>query len=311
MPRPRATGGTAPELVMLAEMENARVLAGLLQALSWGKDQLVTCQISVGGVRFTVDENKLMQGSVYVKKGLFRRYEAHPERDRPDDEDNELDDFATADTQADQRSAFFRVRLSVLIECVTIFGTNNALTGPLLSMAYAGYGNSLVLMIGENDMLTDCGISTIPLDPSGQARLNVEFRKGKVTCKAVMSTPELTAGFNEIDWNSSAVTLTISPSAPHFVVATSTAFGSCEITYPRTAFSTPVEAASAQTNKYKTSLIQPAIKCLFGKNGPDIRHTSIRMNSHGMLNIVHMVHYDGGREPSMVEFFVRPEYEDA
>lgn len=149
----------------------------------------------------------------------------------------------------------------------------------------------------ENGVVTNCGLKTLEPDPIH----SFNFRAVPIYNKVIVDADHLRDAFNELDWSSPHVNVVLTPEPPYFRLSTSGPSGSCQIDYPKEQFET-FECEQTQSNNYKLSLIQPAVKALTVAN-----KTQIRMNETGVLSFQHMIKND--TKFTFVDFFIAPEDE--
>jgi cell cycle checkpoint protein len=262
------------EFIFLAKIDNARVISSILQTLNTKKDQLATVTISKLGIKFTIEIAQSLQGSALLQQELFQEY-----------------NFTEGEAQKEQ----FQVNLSILLDCLNIYGIST--TFPALQIAYKGYGHPLLLMLEENDVLTDCGIRTLDAEPL----MNFNLRGAPIISKVIMNAESLKDAFGELDWNNTSVNWSISPNIPYFRLTTDGVGGSCQVDYPKDSEVFEVyECQQIQEFVYKMKILQPCIKAL-----ANAKKTLIRINQDGLLAFQHMIQAEDGAT-SFVDFYVVP-----
>eukprot|EP00002_Diphylleia_rotans_P026848 TRINITY_DN536_c0_g1_i9.p1 TRINITY_DN536_c0_g1~~TRINITY_DN536_c0_g1_i9.p1 ORF type:complete len:307 (-),score=61.06 TRINITY_DN536_c0_g1_i9:1119-2039(-) len=277
---------TEPEsqFVFLCKLDYARIMANLLQALNWRKDQFLTIQATPMGIKFIVEDGKCLQVSTYLSDRFFQDYKFWP----------------SPETYGEHVE--FRVLFSVMIECLNVF-TSTGSSGPIgtpvvLQMAYAGHGQSLLLMLEENEVITDCAIRTIEAEPL----LNFNFRSPNLPNKVVMQSDKLRDAMNELDWSATLLEFTLSPEFPSFRMCTDGAAGSCEVVYPKESeVFESFESTEGQTYMYRLASIQPIVKAMAIS-----KKTLIRINEDGLLSFQLLVLHDTGQK-SFIDFCTLPQ----
>jgi len=268
------------EFIFLAKIDNARVIASILAPLVYKKEQIATIKITKTGIKFTVEQSRTLQGNAFLQEALFQEYNYHGE----------------------SVSEEFGITLSVLLECLNIFGTSPSF--PALQIAYKGYGHPLLLMLEENDVLTDCGLRTIEVEQTDYPVFNL--RATEIFTKIIIKSESLRDAFNELDWSNSTVILKVSPSAPNFRLSTSGTGASCQVDYfQESEVFESFECKQAQSFEYKLKLLQPCIKALAVS-----KKTQVRINTDGLLSLQHMIQTEDG-QLSFVDFFIVPQELDA
>jgi hypothetical protein len=124
--------------------------------LPFGQTKMAIVTITSAGIRFTVEESKSFQGVAILEADIFQEY------------------LFTGQTEE------FKINFGILMDCLNIFGSTNSLVG--LQMAYGGYGQSLILILEENGVLANCGLSTLE---AGEAQ-NFNFRGSPIPSRVIM-----------------------------------------------------------------------------------------------------------------------------
>ena len=83
------------------------------------------CVIDKNGFRFTVQKSNCLQANVYLKKEIFTRFECEGNHQ-------------------------FGINLSLLLECLKIFGTSSG-NQIALQITYAGEGHPILLQMVDGD----------------------------------------------------------------------------------------------------------------------------------------------------------------
>ncbi|XP_013916669.1 PREDICTED: cell cycle checkpoint protein RAD1 [Thamnophis sirtalis] len=85
--------------VLVATLDNVRNLSNILKAIHF-KDHATSFATS-NGLKVTVENAKSLQANAFIQAGIFQEFVVQEE------------------------SVMFRINLSVLLDCLTIFGTNS------------------------------------------------------------------------------------------------------------------------------------------------------------------------------------------
>jgi len=238
--------------------------------------QIATVTLTSAGIKFTVEESKSLQGTAFLEADFFQEYKLN-----------------TAEEEIEQ----FRINLGIMMDCLSIYGSG-ASGFVALQMAYAGYGNQLLLMLEEQGVVTNCSLKT--LEAEELAHFN--FRGAQISNKIIMEAEYLKDAFNELDWSSTEVTLLISPDPPHFRLTTSGPSGSCQVDYPKDSeVFEAFECDVLSSNTYKLSNLHPAVKALSLS-----AKTQLRVNELGVLSLQHLIKNED-KNMSFVDFFIKPE----
>ncbi|XP_039203798.1 cell cycle checkpoint protein RAD1 [Crotalus tigris] len=269
---------TQPEIckeqnVLVATLDNVRNLSNILKAIHF-KDH-ATCFTSSNGLKFTVENAKSLQANAFVQAGIFQEFVVREE------------------------SVMFRINLSVLLDCLTIFGTNSLPgTQTALRMCYQGYGYPLTLYLEEGGVVTVCKIKT----QEPEEILDFDFCSTNVVNKIILQSEGLREAFSELDMTSEVLQITMSPDKPYFRLSTFGNAGSTHLDYPKD--SDLIEAFhcnETQTNRYKISLLKPSIKALALSC-----KVSIRTDNRGFLSLQYMIRNEDG-EICFVEYYCCPD----
>lgn len=153
--------------------------------------QFGTLQASDDGLLITVEQGMSIQATLFIAPAFFAEFYV-------------------------QGSQNFSVKISVLAECLSLFG----LADCGIKMMYKGEGSPLLILLEPHDdeqVSTECAIKTTnvdepmeyELDPNSSS-LNTLFMRG----------PDLSNIFHELDKAAEEYEFTISPLKPHFKIAT-------------------------------------------------------------------------------------------
>ncbi|KAM3848793.1 cell cycle checkpoint protein RAD1 [Vipera latastei] len=259
--------------VLAACLDNVRNLSNILKAIHF-KDH-TTCFASSNGLKFTVENAKSLQANAFIQAGIFQEFVVQEE------------------------SVMFRINLSVLLDCLTIFGTNSLPgTQTALRMCYKGYGYPLTLYLEEGGVVTVCKIKT----QEPEEILDFDFCSTNVVNKIILQSEGLREAFSELDMTSEVLQITMSPDKPYFRLSTFGNAGSTHLDYPKD--SDLIEAFhcnETQTNRYKISLLKPSIKALALSC-----KVSIRTDNRGFLSLQYMIRNEDG-EICFVEYYCCPD----
>lgn len=261
--------------IFTAKLDNSRNLSNMLKAVHF--KEIATVFLSANGLKITVEEGKYVQASAFVQHSVFQEYNFHED------------------------SATFQINLTVLLECLHIFGASSSKEGgshTALKMCYAGHGSPLKLLLAEDDgVLTDCCINTH--EPEELADFN--FSSSNVTNKIIMKSIALKDTFQELDMTSEYIQILMSPDTPYLRISTYGNTGSTHVDYPSNSdMIEAFECTKTQSNRYKTSLLKPSTKCLLPSN-----KVSMRMDQNGFLSLQYMIVNEDG-QICFVEYLCSP-----
>ncbi|XP_009466391.1 PREDICTED: cell cycle checkpoint protein RAD1-like, partial [Nipponia nippon] len=121
--------------VLAASLDKACHISSLLRAVHF--QDHTTCFAMANGLRVTVEDTKCIQANAFIQAEILQEFAAQEE------------------------SVMFWINLSVLLNCLTIFGISSLPgTSTALRMCYHGYGYPLMLFLEEGGVVTVCKINT-------------------------------------------------------------------------------------------------------------------------------------------------------
>ncbi|CBF75758.1 hypothetical protein AN3620.2 [Aspergillus nidulans FGSC A4] len=201
--------------IFTAVSSNANQLYTLLHCISFAQN--ATVQITPDGIRFSVEEGRVVQGLAFLDKALFTTYTFHP----PTGVNNEHDTFM--DTEPDGANyPCFVVSLSALLETLKIFGigdsssastsraasvqpptasASNAFTAPALllnrscTFQYLTDGSPLTVTLTETGVKTVCELTTYEPD---EGDLEIPFQRDGIVMKIIMRSAWLHNAITEL-----------------------------------------------------------------------------------------------------------------
>ncbi|MBN3322138.1 RAD1 protein, partial [Atractosteus spatula] len=263
------------QYVLVASLDNVRSLSNILKAISFKDHSLFTA--TPNGLKVTVEDSKCLQANAFIQAEIFQDY------------------FIKED------SVGFTVNLTVLLDCLTIFG-GNVVPGvtTALRMCYGGYGYPLTLFLEEEGVVTVCKINTMePEDP-----IDFDFCSTNVTNKVILQSDSLREAFSELDMTSEVLQITMSPDKPYFRLSTFGNAGSAHYDYPKDSDMMEFfQCSQTQTNRYKMSLLKPSTKALALSC-----KVSVRMDNRGFLSLQYLVRNEDG-QICFVEYYCCPDEE--
>ncbi|XP_053304109.1 cell cycle checkpoint protein RAD1 [Spea bombifrons] len=261
------------QYVLTCSLDNVRNLSNILKAIHF-KDH-AACFATSNGLKVTVENSKCLQANAFIQAGIFQEFNVSEE------------------------SVVFRINLTVLLDCLTIFGASS---GPAIStalkMCYKGYGYPLTLFLEEGGVVTVCKIQT----QEPEETLDFDFSSTNVVNKIILQSEGLREAFSELDMTSDFLQITMSPDKPYFRLSTFGSAGSAHLDYPKD--SDLIEAfqcSQTQTNRYKISLIKPSTKALALSC-----KVSIRTDNRGFLSLQYMIRNEDG-QICFVEYYCCPD----
>lgn len=304
--------------VLSAVSTSVRQLCHLLSCIRFADK--VQISITSDGITFSVEEARVMQGSIFLDKAMFTSFVYTPSAE--DGEDS---------------PPVFQVSLPALVETLNIFGASEAsskfsrseedeyasnirphrndpfsnqtlgMTG-VCRLAYAGIGEPFQIILEESGVTTTCnlvtyeseGIEEIPFDKQAlEAKIILQARFLHDAITEISSMTALSAG------PGSRLKVLASPRPPYFSLSSAGVLGSAavEFTKSRELLET-FSVAGRWVQYYKFDLIKQAQGAM--KMASKV---SFRGDSQGVLSLQFMVEAEGGAV-SFVDFRFVPSIED-
>ncbi|KAH0542144.1 hypothetical protein FGG08_003444 [Glutinoglossum americanum] len=334
-----ANGDNAP--IFTAASSSARQLFLLLRCVGFAAKAQV--QITKEGLRFTVEESRVMQGLAFLDKALFTTYNYLPppsslaNQQTAAESNAEAEDDGSGDDENDNPS--FQISLYALLECLQIFGVDSrerswgnngrdgvsnfsragsiarggsvfdnrtlGMTG-VCRLSYAGTGAPFCLILEEAGVTTTCELVTY--EP--EIHYDIPLRRDALSQKIIMKASWLHDAINELSSTSpTRLTITASPQAPYFALSATGPLGSATVQFSRDPQLLETFVVTQRcVNTYKYSLIKAASRAMAIAS-----KVSIRGDDVGVLSLQFMIEVEGGGV-SFVDFrfvpFVAQEGED-
>lgn len=300
--------------IFTAVSGSARQLSQLLRCINIAPKAQV--QISKEGLRFTVEESRVMQGLAFLEKSLFTTYNYSP----PINIDNEEADEAPV----------FQISLSSLLETLQILGINDVKDRwSNRDPAYGGVTGSLVRggpaaafekrALGMNGMcrlsyhasgdplcviLEEAGVTTtselVTYEPEFEE--DIPLQLDALAHKIIMRARWLYDAISELSSTSpTRLTIVASPTAPFFTLSSNGPLGSAMVEFSKSPELLETFQVPRRTvNTYKFSLIEAASRAMAIAS-----KVSIRGDEQGVLSLQFMIEVDGGGV-SFVDFHFVP-----
>lgn len=317
--------------IFTAVSGSARQLFQLLRCISFAPKAQV--QISKEGLRFTVEESRVMQGLMtiifehrdhtdtllglaFLEKSLFTTYIYAP----PVNLDNEEEAEAPA----------FQISLSALLETLQIFGINDVkdrwshrdqayggVPGSFIRgdpavafgnrplgmngmcrLSYHASGDPLCIILEEAGVTTTCELVTY--EPEFEE--DIPLQLDALAHKVIMRASWLYDAINELSSTSpTRLTIVASPTAPYFTLSSNGPLGSAMVEFGKSPELLETFQVPRRTvNTYKFSLIKAASKAMAIAS-----KVSIRGDEQGVLSLQFLIEVDGGGV-SFVDFHFVP-----
>lgn len=292
-------GGAADELadtaVLFGRLENVRPLVDALSciysAAHKSQDVVISAQAS-GGIRFAVEEPGCLLASVIIPGRAFAAFEC--------------------------RDAGVRIRLnlSLMLDCLNIFGGGGERDAAGVRISYGGVGHPLVLQLYDSDAVTLCELTTIDADAYDET--DFQFLSHAIVNSAIVGSEALRDAISELDYaGSTTAELRLAPRRPRFRFqspASTTAAADddggddddaqCTVELPD-----PTDRSSDTFQTFSSSAAQAAVYRL-GHLTRAVRalglseSSKVQMNAQGMLSLMCRMREGGGGERCFVEFLV-------
>ncbi|XP_023563244.1 cell cycle checkpoint protein RAD1 [Octodon degus] len=257
----------------VASLDNVRNFSTILKAIHF-RDH-ATCFTTKNGIKVTVENAKCVQANAFIQAEVFQEFLVQEE------------------------TVVFRVNLTVLLDCLSIFGSN-PMPGTLtaLRMCYQGYGHPLMLFLEEGGVVTVCKINT----QEPEETLDFGFGNANVTSKIILLSEGLREAFSELDMTSEVLQITISPDKPYFRLSTFGNAGSSHLDYPKDCdLMETFQCNQTQVNRYKLSLLKPSTKALVLSC-----KVSIRTDDRGFLSLQYLIKNEDGHT-CFVDYYCSPD----
>ncbi|KAF3491845.1 checkpoint clamp complex protein Rad1 [Arthroderma uncinatum] len=242
---PVITMDTSSAPVLSAVSTSVGQLYTLLKCIGFSRQASV--QITPQGIRFSVEEGRVLQGLAFLDKALFTSYIFNVRNvDNGVTQPEEDGDFF--DTSLYPR---FTISLSALLETLQIFGINdssqgpnqminatntqsiNAFSTPALGMhhsctiSYLRKGSPLCITLAEGGITTTCELTTYEIEDSSldstPGEFDIPLQRDAIVFKIIMRSTWLHNAIVELDSTSPTVlSLSASPNkAPFFALSAS------------------------------------------------------------------------------------------
>ncbi|XP_012373311.1 cell cycle checkpoint protein RAD1-like [Octodon degus] len=154
----------------------------------------------------------------------------------------------------------FQANLTVLLYCLSIFGSNPMLgTLTTLQMYYQVYGHPLMLFLEEGRMVTVCKINT----QEPKETLDFAFEDANGISKIILLSEGLCEEFSELDMMSEVLQITVSPDQSYCRLSSFGNAGSSHLHYLKDCdLMETFQCNQTQVNRYKLSLLKPSTTAL-------------------------------------------------
>ncbi|GAB5358062.1 hypothetical protein AAMO2058_000426800 [Amorphochlora amoebiformis] len=258
---------------------NSEYITTILSVLQMEKDkQAAVFLLTKEGIKVTVEKDKILQASAYMKSSIFQEYKLVGGR------------------ESDRE---FRTDLSVLLECLQIFGE-----GSHIRIQYGGHGENLDIILESEGIITECAIRTI----EGPKPLDFNFRSSILLNQASMKSRFLRECFAELDIpGASRVEVVMTPSEPFLSMRADGDSIAVKIEFPNDELSEVFDHFQCEqysSNRYNAGLIQMCAKSL--ARIPKMDTTMIQVNAEGMLKLQHIISGKDG-STNFISYLIVPD----
>ncbi|KAI9648588.1 checkpoint clamp complex protein Rad1 [Ciborinia camelliae] len=292
--------------IFKAVSSSTRQLFQLLNTIRFAPK--VQVQISTQGIRFAVEESRVMQGIVFLDKALFTTLnctlpEPDPEEDQDDVSSNDL--------------PLFQISLSALLETLQIFGAAdaftsrfskpendgynsnirpnrpNAFSNQALGMAgvcrfsYAGTGSPFSIILEEAGVITTCNLNTYEPESSEE----IPFQRDAMQVKIIMQARWLFDAIQELNSTSpNRLDILALPSKPFISLSASGHLGSASVDFSKgRELLETFTVKERWSQSYRFDMVKAA-----GEAMRLASKVSVRGDEQGVLSLQFMVEVDGG-----------------
>eukprot|EP00466_Bigelowiella_natans_P020385 jgi/Bigna1/87763/estExt_fgenesh1_pg.C_240006 len=268
--------------VFSCKVTDSEYFTTILSVLQMEKDkQGAVFMIADEGIKVTIEKDKILQASAYMKSNIFQEYKL---------------------SGGDEKDREFRIDLTTMLDCLRIFSSSCYVT-----MTYNGYGEDVHLILENKGVITECAIRTV----QGPRPVDFNFRKSMLLNQACLKSKYLQDCFSELDIpGTSSVQIVMAPSEPFMSFRAGGDSMFCRIDFPNDELSEVFEHFQCQeycSNRYNIGLIQMCAKSL--TKMPKTDTTMIQMNAMGMLKLQHIVR-DRNGSTNFISYLIVPEEGD-
>nr|XP_018909081.1 PREDICTED: cell cycle checkpoint protein RAD1-like isoform X2 [Bemisia tabaci] len=222
-----------------------------------------------------VEDSRCIQASAFVCADVFEDYEVKED------------------------PVIFRVNLSTLIECLTIFDGISSTPGAstAVKLKYRQHGAPLQVLLEEEGYITDCSLKTM----EAFELLDFDLPPSSVLNKLILRSQSFHEDICDLDPSSEFVEIFMSPDPPYFKIKTVGNWTECNVKINKN--SDMVETFQCQDTsrgRYKYTQIKPMLKPLAVSD-----KVSIRTDCEGLLCFQFMIHTEN-KQLCYVEYFCTP-----
>lgn len=304
--------------ILKAVSSSARQLTQLLDCIRFAPKAHVN--ISADGIRFSVEEARVMQGIAFLDKALFTSYTYNPPMTITEhDESSGLEEAPSLQA--------FQLSLIALLETLHILGfserstrfqgagseyhndytsnirphrpeafSNTILGLPLICrITYAAPGSPLSIILEESGVVTTCNLNTYESDASEE----IPFNRTEVDCKIIMQSRYLFDALTELSvLNPSSAFMTSTtkliiqafPDTPYLILSSTGSLGSSTVDFAKSKdLLETFQVGRRWVQSYKFEHVRIVLEAL--KLGSKV---SLRGDRQGVLSLQVLVEGEGG-----------------
>ncbi|KAI8804232.1 Rad1/Rec1/Rad17 [Cladochytrium replicatum] len=327
--------------VLVARIDSVRPVVSVLKALAYRDGLKAACIVGPNGIKLSVEESRSMQAHGYLQASMFQEYrvatgtrrqragpggEAGAGGDgfapsgagRRSDEGGDAGGGDGDEEEEDLGPVRFAVDLTLLLDCLTIFGGPSAVPYGSASSSLGGGSKSgaptalrvqltreleLILVLEDNGVVTVARIATY--DPSEISDIDSEFQHGAILYSVILNSEWLRDAFSEFDSSTEMIHIHVSSNHPYFRLSSASAVGELQIDYPKdTDVFESFRCDGTHKMRYYFSFFAHSFKALQFST-----KTSLRANENGLLSLQYMIP-TGDSTVSFVEFLLTPVVDD-
>ncbi len=260
-----------------AQLQNAKFFLNFLKAINFKDD--VTLVIASNGLKLTVEDSKSFQANAYVQRALFRRF-----------------DLEGGGGGGDDAVVSFRLDMSSLVHCLSLFGYGPQGGAPVLCMKHTE-GEPLKLWLEDGGVVTEVQARTrVAADI-----LDFDFNKATVAAKVILQAEKLRDALADLDLSGEHVDITVDGPGREIRFGTAGAMLETTVTIPAdSAVVSHFSASECVGARYKVGLFRSAVRPIALSE-----KVSVRIDRRDVLCWQYMVSVEG--EKSFLEFICLPD----
>lgn len=268
--------------IFSCKANNSEYFTTILSVLQMEKEkQRAVFMVTEGGIKATVEKNKVLQASAYMKSSIFQEYKL------------------SGGTEEDR---VFNVDLGIFLDCLRVFGDASH-----IQLSYGGYGEDIIMILENQGVITECSIRT----QEGPPPTDFSFRSATLLNQASLKSKFLRDCLLEIGdvQGSEGVRVVMGPSAPNLSFTAEGNGVTCKVEFPNNDSTDVFEHFQCQqyaSNTYNMSLIRMCAKSM--SKMPKTDTTMIQMNAKGMLKLQHAIRGKNGGT-NFISYLISPNEE--